>query len=310
MARLVVTAASFCANSQLVSEAKSAFRDHDLRFVPLNPASKAYEVTAAIDGADAVIAGREPYCADVLSSASSLKAVAKYGVGIDNVDAVLAGEKGIVLLESPGTNAFAVAEHTLGLMLNLLHNISLCDRKLREGTWYKNGGNCLSGKVIAVVGVGNVGLRVVRLLRAFDCKVLGVDILDRSEVLGALGASQTTLENALMQSDIFSFHVPLTATTRGWLAAPLIARMRPGAIVINTSRGEVAREEDILRALESGVLAGAGLDVFEAEPTENIALVTHPKVLATPHVAGNSEEAVLAMGRAAISVLAKWLRRD
>jgi D-3-phosphoglycerate dehydrogenase len=86
--------------------------------------------------------------------------------------------------------------------------------------------------------------------------------------------------------------------------------MRPGAIVINTSRGEVAREEDILRALESGVLAGAGLDVFEAEPTENIALVTHPKVLATPHVAGNSEEAVLAMGRAAISVLAKWLRRD
>ncbi|MEY4629978.1 MAG: hypothetical protein RIQ81_98 [Pseudomonadota bacterium] len=309
MARIVVTAASFCANSTLVDEAKTAFARHEIYFQPLSPSSLPAQVQDALRPANVVILGREPVTAQVLAALPELKAVVKYGVGVDNIDFAAAARHGVAVIQSPGSNAFAVAEHTIGMIINLLHNISFCDRKLREGVWHKDGGQSLSGKRIAVIGVGNVGTKVARMLRAFDGDVAGVDLVDKSEFLNGIGARQLELADALSWADIVTLHVPLTDVTRGLFSASTFARMRRGSMLVNTSRGEIVLEGDLLQALESGQPGWAGLDVFAQEPTGNKALISHPQVLVTPHIAGNSREAVLAMGRAAISGLANWLDR-
>ncbi len=306
MPRVVVTAASFCKNSLLRAEAVKAFAGHEVVFHPVDPASSPLDVASALNGFDAAIVGREAIGQEVLALSNPPAIIAKYGVGMDNIDPLVFDK--LTILSAPGSNAFAVAEHTLGLILALMHNIAKCDRLLRGGTWWKDGGVALAGKTVAVIGVGAVGSRVARLLRAFDCEVIGVDIVDKGDFLGPLGASQQDLQSALKVADLVTLHVPLTKSTATMVKRGFLAAMKPGSWLVNTSRGEIVVESDLLMALNSGHLAGAGLDVFQVEPVENKELVGHAGVVSTPHIGGNSREAVLAMGRAAVFMLAKAIK--
>jgi len=304
--RVVITAASFCRNHVLCREASQAFAGYELVFHPLDPTVDPAVVADALNGFDAAIVGREKINREILAKSHPPRVIAKYGVGMDNVDPALFPV--IQIIETPGINAFSVAEHTLGLALALTHNMAICDRLLREGKWWKDGGTALSGKTVAVIGVGHVGSRVAGLFRAFDCLVTGVDLRDKSEFLRSIGARQEDLLPAIESAEIVTLHVPLTTLTSKMVDRHFLARMRPGSFLLNTSRGEVLVEADLLEALNSGRLAGAGLDVFEVEPAENKELIRHPAVLCTPHTAGNSVEAVLAMGRASIAGLQNALK--
>lgn len=304
--RVVITASSFCRNEHLRREASEAFAGHDLVFNPLEANVPPATVAATLDGFDAAIVGRERVSREVLARPHPPRVIVKFGVGMDNIDLLIS--PAIKVIPTPGANAFAVAEHTLGFALALTHNMARCDRLLREGKWWKSGGTSLAGKTVAVIGAGNVGCRVARLFRALDCEVAGVDVIDKSAFLQSIGARQVDLETALKSSDIVTLHVPLTAVTAGMVNRSFLARMKAGAFLLNTSRGEVVIEADLLEALDAGHLAGAGLDVFQVEPTENKALVHHPSVICTPHTAGNSAEAVLAMGRASIAGLQNALK--
>lgn len=306
MPRVVITASSFCKNEILCAEVVAAMPDVEIVFHPLNSKSNPLEVAAALNGFDGAIVGREPVTSAVLMQARPPRVLAKYGVGMDNIDPVVFDR--ITVLGTPGSNAFAVAEHTLGLILCLTHNIASCDRQLRAGHWWKNGGTTLAGKTVAVVGVGHIGSRVARLMRAFDCQVLGVDVLDRSDVLAEIGARQLDLESAIGMADIVTFHVPLTELTARMVNREFLASMKAGSWLLNTCRGGIMVESELLEALNSGHLAGAGLDVFEVEPTENKELIQHQSVVCTPHTAGNAREAVLAMGRASITVIASNIK--
>ncbi len=306
MPRVVITAASFCRNQVLCGEASQAFAGHELVFKPLDSRVSAADVAEALNGFDAAIVGREKISREVLACPHPPRVIVKYGVGMDNVDPSVS--PAIRVIETPGSNAFAVAEHTLGLALALAHNIARGDRLLREGKWWKNGGRSLAGKTVVVVGVGHVGSRVARLFRALECLVTGVDLRDKSDFLRSIGARQEELLPALESADIVTLHVPLTSLTSRMVDRHFLARIRQGSFLLNTSRGEVVVEADLLEALDSGRLAGAGLDVFELEPPENKELINHPAVLCTPHIAGNSLEAVLAMGRASIAGLQNALK--
>ena len=145
-------------------------------------------------------------------------------------------------------------------------------------------------------------------MRAFDCQVIGVDVLDKSDFLAEIGARQLDSRSAIGLADIVTFHVPLTELTASMVNREFLASMKVGSWLLNTCRGEIVVESDLLAALNSGRLAGAGLDVFQVEPTENNALIQHHSVVCTPHTAGNAREAVLAMGRASISVIANNIR--
>lgn len=274
---------------------------------PLGADTPADVVAKTVNGYDAVVAGREPLTAALYRYPHPPKFVSKYGVGLDNIAPEVF--KNSVVCWEPGVNAFAVAEQTIGLLLAVSRNIARCDRLLRHGQWWKNGGYSISGKLVAVIGVGCVGMRVVPILRSFGCQVVGVDLLDRSEFLQSHGSTQADdLAAILPIADVVTLHIPLTDLTRKMVDQTFLARMKPGSILINTSRGEVIDEAALVDALKSTHLAGAGLDVFEEEPTKNSELIGLENVVCTPHTAGNSLESVLVMGRAAIRGLAKTIK--
>jgi D-3-phosphoglycerate dehydrogenase len=174
---------------------------------------------------------------------------------------------------------------------------------MRSGTWNNRKGRSLSDRTVGIIGCGHIGKDLTPILRAFGCQVLSHDILDFPEFYAAHQVKPVELEELLQGSDIVTLHVPLTDSTRNILTADRLAMMKPDAILINTARGGLVDEAALLHLLTDGKLAGAGFDVFNTEPPENLELLRLPNFLATPHIGGSSEEAILAMGRAAIKGL-------
>ena len=257
-------------------------------------------------GAAALLVGRDPVTERVLQNLPDLKIVAKYGVGLDNVDQAALKKQGVVLGWEGGVNRRSVAELTLGFMLTLCHNVWVTGSRLSRGEWHKNGGVELRGKTIGIVGCGHVGKEVARLLAPFQCRVLVRDLLPMSDFCRETGVVEVDWDTVLAESDILSLHVPLDASTRGMLNGGSLGRMKPGSFLINTSRGGVVDEDALKAALRSGHLQGAALDVFTQEPPVDLDLLSHPNLIATPHIGGNAKEAVEAMARAAIAHLARF----
>jgi D-3-phosphoglycerate dehydrogenase len=266
------------------------------------------DVTAFLRGKDAALIGREAIDAKLLAACPTVRAVSVYGVGYDNVDEAACRNAGVKLLVAPGVNADAVAEHALGLMLAVLRNISHNDRLLHEGTWNKAGGRTLYGKTVAIVGCGAIGSRVGRLLKAFGCQVVINDVVAKPDLAKEWAACELGLEKSLEIADIVTVHVPLTSVTRGMFDDRTLGAMKRGSVLINTSRGAVVSLEALKRALNSGQIAGAGLDVFEIEPIIDRELFSFPGVVGTPHTAGNAQEAVEAMTDAAASKLREFFK--
>lgn len=233
--------------------------------------------------------------AALLEAAPRLEVLGRVGVGMDNVDVECANARGVVICYAPDDNAVSVAEHVFALLLALARKIVSADRSVRQGRWERreHTGFELHGKTMGILGLGKIGCRVALRARAFGMTVraydpyLGPQHLNVTETGALLGS----LDEVLSESDVVSIHLPLTAETRGLLGAARLATLKPGAVILNTSRGGIIDEAALHDALASGRLGGAALDVREAEPPGDSPLHTLDNVLFTPHVAAWTHEA-------------------
>ena len=231
--------------------------------------------------------------AELLEGATRLRVVGRAGVGVDNVDLEAATARGIVVMNTPGGNAVSVAEHTMALILALARRLPHADSALKQGKWEKKQllGIELRGKTLGLVGLGKVGVEVARLAQAFGMEVTAFDPYVTSLVAAGQNVKLAPLDQVLSSSDFISLHASLTPETHHLINARTLKLAKSGVRIINCARGDLIHEPDLLEALESGHVAGAGLDVFETEPPRDLALASHPNVIATPHIAGSTEEA-------------------
>lgn len=254
-------------------------------------------VIAAARDAEAILFRIKPHCTErVMASCPKLKVVGRYGVGLDTVDLRAATRLGIPVVHAPGSNSDSVAEHAITLMLAALKRLVPMDRATRRGEWRSPrlmGIGELKGSVLGIIGVGNIGRRVAHLARGFGMRVLGYDpYVSPDELRRREVEPVSDLASLLAQADIVTCHTPLTKETDHMINAKTIARMKDGAIFINTSRGRVQDERALFEALTRGKLSAAGLDVWEEEPVSpDNPLLNLVNVVCTSHVAGISEQA-------------------
>lgn len=236
---------------------------------------------------DAMLAGSEHLTADLLRLAPTLRVIARTGVGFDAVDVEAATALGIVVTITPGTNHGSVAEQTFGLLLALTRNIVGNDRIIKSGGWCRDLVRPLRGQTLGLVGLGRIGRAVAERARAFAMTVVACDPLSPTDLDAQFGIERVGFEELLARADVVSLHLPLLSTTRGLIRRETLERMKPGAILINTSRGGLVVEHDLYEALSTGHLAGAGLDVLNQEPPDPLnVLLTLPNVVVSPHVGG------------------------
>lgn len=250
-----------------------------------------------------LIAGVEPLTMEVLTAADALKVISRCGAGLDNVDLKAAAKLGIKVFNTPDAPTNAVAELTLGLILNCLRKISSSDRGIRKGTWRKTMGNLLQGRVVGIIGFGRIGKTVGNLVRAFGAEVIYNDLVKDSQFDWARCVK---LDELLRSADIISLHVPLVDTNDYFINAKKISLMKEGTILINTSRGRLVDEDALYDALDAGKLASAGFDVFEKEPYSG-KLAELDNVLLTCHIGSYATESRILMERQAVENLLKGL---
>ena len=247
-----------------------------------------------------VISSLEQIDDALLERLPDLRVVSKYGVGLDTMDLAALARRGIRLGWTGGTNKRSVAELVLAVAIALLRHLPTANGELRAGTWRQIQGRELSARTVGLIGCGHVGKEVARLLRGLGCRVLAHDIRDYAEFYAETGVEPVALDDLLGRSQVVSLHVPLDDSTRGMLSAERLGLMDKDALLLNMARGGLVDEDALKAMLKDGRLAGAGLDVFADEPPTDLELLNLSNVLAMPHLGGSSEEAVLAMGRAAI----------
>lgn len=230
---------------------------------------------------------------EVLDAAPNLKVIGRAGVGVDNVDIPAATARGVVVMNTPGGNAIAVAEHTIAFMLSLARSIPAASASTKSGKWEKKKflGSELCDKTLGIVGLGNIGIQVAARARPFGMKVLAYDPYVASDLVRDRGIQMVELEELFASADYISLHVALTEQTRGMVNSESIKKMKDGVRIINCARGELVKSEDLEKALASGKVAGAALDVFETEPPGQSPLFEHENMLATPHIGGSTAEA-------------------
>lgn len=241
-----------------------------------------------------IVRSRTPVSRPVLETIGErLQVVGRAGVGVDNIDLQAARERGVKVVNAPEAVTVAVAELTLGLMLALARHLPQADASMRRGEWNKVQlrGSELSQKQLGIVGMGRIGTEVARRAAAFGMQVAGYDPLLERRVIEQRGARPTGFDELLAEADYLCLHLPLTDSTRGMLGAAELAKMKPGARLVSAARGGIVDEAALLEALERGQLAGAGLDVFAEEPPGDSELIRHPRVVSTPHIGAQTEEA-------------------
>jgi len=261
------------------------------------------DLVAFLRGHPKVITALEVIDESILSRLPELKVISKVGIGLDMIDLTALDRRGVRLSWAPGTNQRSVSELVIAFAITLLRHVVPCVLEVRSGTWRQPKGRTLSGQTVGIIGLGNVGKDLVRLLRPFGCRVLCYDILESPEFNAEHQVTAVDLETLLRESDVVSIHLPLNDSTRNILSADRLSRMKASAILINTARGHLIDESALKLMLKTGRLAGVAFDVFATEPPEDAELLTLPNFLATPHIGGSTEEAILAMGRAAITGL-------
>jgi len=269
------------------------------------------EVAALLPGCDGYIAGLDTIDAAALAAADRLKVIARYGAGVDNVDLEAARRKGIVVTNTPGANAASVAELTIGLMLALLRSIPCAHERTRAGEWPRLEGLSLEGRTVGLLGLGAVGKQVARRLQGFDCTVLAHDPQPDEAFAREHGVALCSRDELIAASDLLSLHLPLLPATKGLVDAAFLSRMKRGACLINTARGELVDEEALAAALRAGHLRGAALDTFAQEPpNRDNPLLALPQVIVTPHMGAHSDSAMRAMGWAALRECLAVLRGE
>lgn len=260
----------------------------------------ATQLKEILRGVDGYIAGIDEVTAEVIASTDRLKVISRYGVGVDNIDLEAARRKGIIVTNTPGANAASVAELAMGLALDLTRGITAAIDQTRQGGWPPITGVSLKGKTFGIVGLGAVGRELALRLKGFDVHIVAYDPFPSKEFATANGISLKSLDELLVESDLVSLHLPATEETRGMVNAGFLARMKRGAFLINTARGELIDEGALKQALDNGTLQGVALDVLMDEPPPTShPLLADARVIVTPHMAAHTDDAMAAMGRMA-----------
>ena len=254
-------------------------------------------------GHDRAITALERIDDALLSRLPELKVIGKYGVGLDMIDLDAMSRHGKRLGWTSGVNRRSAAELVLAFCIVMLRHVPAANREVLAGKWRQHMGGLLTGRIVGIIGCGNIGKDLVKLLQPFGCTILVNDIRDYREFYAEYGVEAITLDELLASSDIVTLHVPLDGSTRGILTGDRLALMKPTAVLINAARGGLVDEGALKRALMAKHLAAAAFDVFADEPPQDSELLNLPNFLATPHLGGSAEEAMLAMGRAAIEGL-------
>ncbi len=277
--------------------------------IDLNPHGrelKECEIKELLNGVEGLIAGTEPLTRKVIYSAQNLKVISRCGIGIDNIDLEAMNERGIKLYRTPEGPALAVAELTLGLILDSLRSISYLNRKIHSGGWEKKMGRLFTGKTVGIVGMGTIGKRLTALLRPFNCKILARDYVTDMEFARENNINYVHLDELLKESDIVTLHLPLENDTEGLFERNHFLQMKDGAIFINTSRGKIVDEDDLYDVLSDGKIAHACLDVYRNEPYTG-KLKKLDNVTLTCHVGSYAKEARMKMEEEAVENLLKGL---
>lgn len=282
-----------------------------LPFRPLARAAEA-EVAEALRDAAGILLRPGYITATLLDRLPRLKVVAVHGAGVDQVDLAACTERGVLVTNAPGANAAAVAELTIGLMLSLLRRIpESAGRVKAERVWgaARHTGGELGGRTLGLVGIGQIGARVARIARAFGMKVLAYDPAVAAAAIRARGARPARLDRLLAEADIVSLHAPALPATHHLIDAEALGRMKPGAYLVNAARGPLVDEAALARALASGRLAGAALDVLEGEPPDpESPIFRAPNLILTPHMAGSTRECLATIAAVAARDIAAVLQ--
>ena len=299
--QIAVTSPAFCKSKFLCKKLKKYFPH--TAFNEKGRYLNSKELIDFLKEKDAAIVGRDIIGKTELRLLPQLRIISKYGVGLDNIDKAALKKHNVKLCWTPGINKRSVAELTLCFMLGMFHNVFSTGNYLKKGIWKKQGGNEISEKQIGIIGCGNVGKEVIKMLKTFNAKIKVNDILDISEFCLEQKIKAVTFKEIVESSDLISLHIPLTENTRNLINQKVLERMKSSAYLINTSRGEVVNNSALKRALKTNRIAGASLDVFNQEPPDDMELLSLPNIMVTPHIGGNAEEAVKAMGQSAINHL-------
>ncbi len=240
-----------------------------------------------------IVRSRTRVTADLLEHAGRLKVIGRAGVGVDNIDLDAARARGIIVVNSPLATTVAVAELTMGLLLSTARAIPRADAAMKQGKWLKKEleGIELQGKTLGLIGFGRIGREVAHRALAFGMRILAYDPLIPEDVIRQANVTPSSLETLLQRSDFISLHIPLTDETRNLLSSQAFAQMKTGVRLICTARGGIIDEQALLQALKEGKVAAAALDVFAVEPPALNELITHPNLIATPHIGAQTVEA-------------------
>jgi phosphoglycerate dehydrogenase-like enzyme len=261
------------------------------------------ELVTFLRGHDKAITALERIDESLLSQLPELKVIGKYGVGLDMIDMAAMHRHGKRLGWTGGVNRRSVSELVIAFAVSMLRHVPSANKELVGGNFRQVPGGQLSGRTVGIVGCGFVGKDLIQLLQPWGCTVLAHDVLDFPDFYARFGVTPVGLDELLQRSDVVSLHVPLDASTRNMLDARRLGLMKPGALLINAARGGLVDEGALKAALQAKRIAAAAFDVFSVEPPQDLELLKLPNFLATPHIGGSSEEAILAMGRAAIDGL-------
>jgi D-3-phosphoglycerate dehydrogenase len=258
---------------------------------------------------DGMIAGDDPVTAEVLESATRLRVVSKWGIGLDSIDLRAAERLGIRVTNTPDTFGDEVADVAIGYMVMLARQLHRIDWSVRAGRWEKPQGISLAGRTLGIVGLGSIGRAVARRGVALGMRVIGHEIFaPNADRAVELGVELVDLDRLIAESDLVSLHCPLTDQNRHMLDAARLSRMRPGAYLVNTARGPLIDEAALVDVLQSGRLGGAALDVFEEEPLPTASpLVVMENVILGSHNASNTREAVARVNELAIENVLKGM---
>jgi len=241
-----------------------------------------------------------------IEAASNLELIVRAGIGLDNIDVKAAEAKGIQVANTPAATSISVAEHTFGLMLAIVRNHGKANLSMKEHKWEKKllSGTEIYEKTLGIIGVGRIGLEVAKRAIAFGMKVIAFDVI---EVKTDLDVKQVSWEELLAQADIITLHLPLTEKTKHMISDKEFEMMKDGVILINASRGGTVDEKALLKALDSGKVRAAALDVFEKEPPVEFSLIDHPNVIATPHIGAAAKEGQARAGMEVVKILKERL---
>lgn len=281
----------------------------EAEFNPYGTILREEQMKACLQDKDGLIVGVDPVNESIMKAAPHLKTIAKYGVGIDNIDMAYAKAKGISVTRTLNANANAVADYAMTLLMSVARRVVEINAGCHHNDWSKKEALDIYGKKIGVLGLGAIGRGVVKRAKGFDMEVYGYDIVRDDDFLNAYDVHFADVETIVRTCDFISLHLPLTKDTRHILNKENLKQAKETLIIVNTARGGLIDEDDLYELLKTHKIYGLGLDVFEQEPPQSSKLLELPNVVVSSHTAASSQEAINQMSRMAVENLLRELER-